>query len=125
MILDTCALLFLPSGDPRLSEATRERLARERLVWFCAISGFEIALKCRDRKLELPAKPDRWLHAVAGRYGLTEVPLDTELCVLAAQLPLIHRDPCDRFIIAAAKRLRVPVVTIDSRFQEYGIETLA
>ena len=125
MILDTCALLFLPSGDPRLSAPTRARLAREKVVWYCAISGFEIALKCRDHKLELPAAPDRWLQAVAARYGLTEIPLDTDLCVAAAQLPLIHRDPCDRFIIAAAKQLHVPVVTIDPRFPAYGIETLA
>jgi PIN domain nuclease of toxin-antitoxin system len=57
MILDTCALLFLPSGDPRLSQPTREKLARETTVWFCAISAFEIALKVRDGKLDLPMEP--------------------------------------------------------------------
>jgi hypothetical protein len=50
---------------------------------------------------------------------------DTELCAAAALLPLIHRDACDRFSIAAAKRLRVPVVTIDPRFRKYGVEVLA
>ena len=125
MILDTCALLFLPSGDPRLTAPARARLAQAPTVWYCAISGFEIALKVRDKKLDLPLKPEPWIRAVAKRYGLVEYPLDTELCVAAALLPPIHRDPCDRFIIAAAKRLRVPVVTIDSRFGEYGIEILA
>ena len=125
MILDTCALLFLPSGDPRLSAAARDRLAREQTVHYCAISAFEIALKVRDKKLILPLKPDRWIRAVAERYGLAEVALDSDLCAAAAELPLIHRDPCDRFIIAAAKRLRVPVVTIDSRFGEYGVEVVS
>jgi PIN domain nuclease of toxin-antitoxin system len=124
MILDTCALLFLPSGDPRLTPPTRERLASAASVFYCAISAFEIALKVRDKKLDLPLPPARWVRAVADRYGLVEVPLDTTLCVAATTLPLIHRDPCDRFIIAAAKNLRVPVVTIDPRFQEYGVEVI-
>lgn len=124
MILDTCALLFLPSGDQRLSESTRDLLAREQTVWYCAISAFEIALKVRKRKLGLPMKPDRWIHSVATRYGLTEIPLDSDLCAAAALLPPIHKDPCDRFIIAAAKRLRAPVITIDKRFRDYGIEIL-
>jgi PIN domain nuclease of toxin-antitoxin system len=125
MILDTCALLFLPSGDARLTPAARERLAGAASVFYCAISAFEIALKVRDKKLELPLPPARWVRAVADRYGLVEVPLDTNLCIAAATLPLVHRDPCDRFVIAAAKELRVPVVTIDARFQEYGVEVIA
>ena len=44
MILDTCALLFLASGDRRLSRSTRERLAIQAVRWFCAISSFEIAM---------------------------------------------------------------------------------
>ncbi|NQU11311.1 type II toxin-antitoxin system VapC family toxin [bacterium] len=125
MILDTCALLFLPSGDRRLTTETRRRLARAPTVWYCAISAFELALKVRDRQLELPLPPGRWVAAVADRYALVEVPLDTGLCAAAAALPLIHRDPCDRFIIAAAKQLRVPVVTIDARFREYGVDVIA
>ncbi|MGV3531596.1 MAG: PIN domain-containing protein [Chthoniobacteraceae bacterium] len=58
-------------------------------------------------------------------YQLTEVPLDLELCTRAALLPLHHRDPCDRFIIAAAKRLQVPVVTMDRKFEAYGVEVIS
>ncbi|MST01392.1 MAG: type II toxin-antitoxin system VapC family toxin [Pedosphaera sp.] len=122
MILDTCALLWLPSGDPRLTPQARERLAAERTVSFCAISAFEIALKVRDRKLELPLPPARWVRAMVDHYGLTEIPLDAELCAAAAALPPYHRDPADRFIIAAAQRLRLPVVTVDQRFAAYGVE---
>jgi PIN domain nuclease of toxin-antitoxin system len=124
MILNTCALLFLPSGDSRLRATARERLAGEPTVFYCAISAFEIALQVHAGRLELPQSPARWIRAVAKRYGLVEVSLDTDLCVAATALPLIHGDPCDRFIIAAAKQLRVPVVTIDSRFAEYGVEVV-
>jgi len=125
MILDTCALLFLASGDARLSRTARDRLAAEPTRWFCAISSFEIALKVRQGKLDLPLAPLQWLREVEGRYGLTEVPLDSALCAAAAELPLHHRDPFDRFIIAAALHLRVPVVTIDEKFSAYGVDVLA
>ena len=62
---------------------------------------------------------------MAERYGLTQIPLDAGLCAVAAELPLHHRDPCDRFIIAAALRLDVPVVTIDRRFEAYGVRVVA
>lgn len=124
MILDTCALLFLASGDRRLSRAARERLAREPARWFCAISSFEIARKHRQGKLALPSAPLRWLRAVADRYALTEVPLDSALCTAAAELPHHHRDPFDRFIIAAAFRLGVPVVTVDPKFSPYGVDVV-
>jgi len=124
MILDTCALLFLASGDRRLSPSTRERLGREAVRWFCAISSFEIALKHQQGKLELPLAPLRWLRELEARYGLTELPLDSALCTAATELPYHHRDPFDRFIIAAALRLRVPVVTIDPKFSPYGVEVV-
>jgi PIN domain nuclease of toxin-antitoxin system len=125
MILDTCALLFLASGDRRLSRSARERLASEPIRWFCAISAFELALKHRQGKLGLPFAPLRWLRRLEERYGLTELAIDSSLCTAAADLPHHHRDPFDRFIIAAALRLRVPVVTIDPKFAPYGVEILA
>lgn len=125
MILDTCALLFLASGDRRLSRATRAELERQTARWYCAISSFELTLKHAQGKLMLPLPPLRWLRELERRYGLTEVPLDSGLCAAAAALPRHHNDPCDRFIIAAAQQLRVPVVTIDSKFAPYGIDTIA
>jgi PIN domain nuclease of toxin-antitoxin system len=125
MILDTCALLFLASGDRRLSRSARAQLARQPARWFCAISSFEIALKHRQRKLELPMPPLQWLRELAERYVLTELPLDSALCAHAVDLPRHHDDPFDRFIIAAALYLRVPVVTIDPKFAPYSVETVA
>ena len=125
MILDTCALLFLANGDRRLSRSARERLGSEPVRWFCAISSFEIALKHQQGKLELPLAPLRWLRKLEDRYGLTELPLDSALCTAAAELPHHHRDPFDRFIIAAALRLRVPVVTIDPKFSLYGVDIVS
>lgn len=125
MILDTCALLFLANGDPRLSAATRARLGVLPVRWFSAISTFELALKQADGKLTLPSPAALWVADLAARYALTEVPLDSALCAAAAALPPHHRDPCDRFIIATALHLAVPVVTIDPKFAPYGVSVVA
>lgn len=125
MILDTCSLLFLASGDDRLTPATRSALGAAPARWYCAISAFELAIKQQAGKLSLPKPALVWLTEVAARYSLAEVALDAALCAAAAALPQHHRDPCDRFIIAASQRLGVPVVTIDSRFAAYGIPVIA
>lgn len=125
MILDTCALLFLANGDRRLTAATRARLSAQPIRWFCAISAFEIALRQAQGKLPLPRPAQAWIEELAKRYALTELALDSALCTAAAILPMHHRDPVDRFIIAAALRLAVPVVTIDPKFAAYGVMAIA
>lgn len=125
MILDTCALLFLANGDRRLTAATRKRLGALPVRWYCSISTFEIALKQAAGKLPLPVPAHLWMEKLAERYGLSEVVLDSALCAASASLPMHHRDPCDRFIIAAARQLAVPVVTIDPKFAVYGVAVVA
>ena len=119
MILDTCSLLFLASGDERLSAAARDRLAHEPVRWYCAISSFEIALRHRQGKLDLPMAPLQWLRALETRYDLTEVPVDSELCAEATELPSHHRDPFDRLLVAQAIVEEVELLTVDAQLALY------
>ena len=57
-------------------------------------------------------------------YDLNVIDPDLEICQQAAELPSIHRDPCDRFIIAAAMRINAGVVTADPVFARYGVDVL-
>ncbi len=125
LILDTCALLFLANGDRRLSAGARKKLSTTRVVSICAITGFEIALKVAHGKLELPLAPSEWLTGMVDEYDLGVIDLDLELCQVAAELPSIHRDPCDRFIIAAALRDNAGIVTADPVFGRYGVDVLS
>jgi len=122
MILDTCALLWLAEGGQKLTAAAKERIAAAPVVYVSAISGFEIGVKIRQGKLSLPATTGEWFETVLAHHGLSALPLTVDICLAAAELPAIHRDPCDRFIIAAARKHSLPVVTADPVFREYGIE---
>jgi PIN domain nuclease of toxin-antitoxin system len=121
MLLDTCALLWLAEGGLRISRETRERIEAAAVVYVSAISAFEIAIKCRSGKLKLPVPPGEWFLGVVEHHGLAIQPLDWDICLAAAELPPVHKDPCDRFIIATAKLYRLTVVTGDPVFGTYGI----
>lgn len=125
MILDTCALLWLAQGGGSLSTATRERIDTEPVVYVSAISGFEIGIKHQKGKLELPARPADWFAAILAHHDIQVLPLDLSVCIRATELPAIHADPCDRLIIAAAEYHRLPVVTADPIFQQYGVVVLS
>ncbi len=125
ILLDTCGLLWLASEPEKLSQKARHRIEDAAVVYVSAITGFEIGLKQKSGKLRLPVPPQQWLEAVLEHHDISVAELDLDVCVKATQLPPIHKDPCDRFIIATAMQMKVPVVTTDGRFAEYGIEVLA
>ncbi len=124
MILDTCALLWLASGSRKLSRSVLKQIDQAPAIYVSAISGFEIAMKVGRGKLKLPLPPKEWFVKVADHHALFILPLDLTACLRAAQLPAIHDDPCDRFIIATAMLNHLPVVTTDERFEQYGIAVL-
>ena len=121
ILLDTCAILWLAHDHGKLSADIRTRIDRATAVYVSAISGFEIGLKHRAGKLTLPMPPAEWLKGVIEHHSLSLLELDLDICVKASELPPIHRDPCDRFIIATAISKGIPVVTGDKRFAEYGV----
>ena len=124
ILLDTCALLWLVEGGKELSKQSREAIEDALVVYVSAISAFEIAVKCRSAKLKLPVPPAEWFQGIVDHHGLAVQSLDWDVCMAAVSLPPIHKDPCDRFIIATAKVNRWKVITGDPVFRSYGIETM-
>lgn len=124
MLLDTCALLWLAEGGNRLGDKARTRIAEAPVVYVSAITGFEIGMKAARRKIDLPVNARAWLEAVIEHHGLSVVPLSLDVCVKATELPPIHTDPCDRFIIGTALVHDWPVVTADPVFRQYGLDVV-
>ena len=124
MLLDTCALLWLAQGGGELSLNALQKIAEAPFVYVSAISGFEIGIKFRKGKLELPAPPSDWFNIIVLHHDLQVLPLDLTTCILSTQLPPVHNDPCDRMIIATAQTHQLRVVTAHSLFKSYGVETL-
>ena len=121
MLLDTCALLWLAYDQTRMSEATLEKIDEAPVVSIASVSAFEVGLKYKTGKLQLPVPPREWISEILRHHQISIINLDIEISIKATELPPIHKDPCDRFIIAAALTQGLPVVTADQRFAEYGV----
>ena len=124
MILDTCALIWLAAGGKKLRRSVLNEINEAPAVYVSAISGFEITLKVTSGKLALPLAPRKWFENIVTHHGLEVLPLGLDICIAAAQLPPIHDDPCDRFIIATARLNDLAVVTVDEQFEKYGITVI-
>jgi PIN domain nuclease of toxin-antitoxin system len=124
ILLDTCALLWLAEGSPRISEPVLTRIDAEPIVSVSAISALEIGLKTRSGKLRLPMPPDEWWRAVCEHHSLNVVLVEPATYIRSTELPPIHNDPVDRIIVATAEYLRATVVTADSHFPDYGVDVV-
>lgn len=117
LLLDTHVVLWLLGGTGALtSEATAAIGAAEELR-FSVVSLAEIGVKTAVGKLTVPDRfHDRVREAGVGVLGLTP-----EHGLGVGDLPLHHRDPFDRLLIAQARCERLTIVTADARFAEYDV----
>lgn len=123
VLLDTCALIKLSHG-PLPADAS-EAFGAASLAFVSPVSAWEAAIKQKSGRLTLLHSPSQWYAKLCGRYGLIEVPLLTDILLTAADLPLIHRDPFDRVLIATALRDRLTLLTSDQTIPTYpGIKAL-
>ena len=123
VLLDTCALLALARGQLPEGAAAALRSAPEASV--SVVSAWEVAIKAAGGKLQLREPPVQWFLGVVERYDLRELPLDARVACAAAALPLVHRDPFDRVIVALAQAHSLTVLTSDKHISKYrGVKTL-
>ena len=122
VLLDTCALVALAGGELPVGAAGALRNAPEAYV--SVVSPWEVAIKVAGGKIRLLEPPLAWFSGLVGRYDLREVPLDASVACAAAALPLLHRDPFDRVIVALAQTLGLTVLTSDENIGRYpGVTT--
>ena len=122
LLLDTHALLWWIATPERLNERTHEAISDlNNDVFVSAVSGWEIALKSNLGKLEAPDN----LQAKALESGFTLLNVTFSHGVQAGSLPLHHRDPFDRLLIAQAQTEGLLLVTRDARIRRYGLQTMA
>jgi len=124
LVLDTCALLWLASGNKRIPAEVLDTVEKASIVFVSAISAWEVSLKAARQQLRLPMTPANWFRRVIAHHNLVLAPLDIEVLTAANTLPWHHKDPADRFIIATALREKAAVVTADRRFDPYDVTVL-
>jgi PIN domain nuclease of toxin-antitoxin system len=123
LLIDTCVLLWLITGERKLPERVRSTLAHADL-WFSAASGWEIAVKFAKGSLRLPVQPDRLIPAARHRYGISPLPIDEESALHVVKLPALHADPFDRMLVSQAIIHGLTIVTPDPLVTQYPARTM-
>lgn len=126
IVLDTHTLVWWAADDSRLSDSAREAIASaqgsttDSRILFSAITAWEIAMLLRRGRLVLSMELYQWLRTVKSIAGVEVVPLSDQVAIESTRLPGdFHKDPADRFIVALARQLNVPIVTADRKIRDY------
>ena len=88
------------------------------------VSAWEITIKYGLKKLILPLPPRQYIPKRLEQSYMEVLPIQLSHTLLVGQLPLHHKDPFDRLLIAQAQAENLTVITNDHQFEKYGIETI-
>jgi PIN domain nuclease of toxin-antitoxin system len=121
IVLDTHALLWWALDPDRLSPAaaTAVRQMEDRGGYASSISIWELAVKVKRGKLELPITVEDLVRRIERGAVVELLPVDTATWLRASSLEWQHRDPADRVIVATALIKQVPVMTKDETIQSF------
>ena len=120
LLLDTHVLLWAVGEPARLNAETRDLLedaANE--VLFSAASIWEIAIKAKLGRTDFAVRPDQIARA-ARETGFVELPVNADTAARVVDLPLHHRDPFDRLLVAQAMTGPMRLYTVDPLLPPYS-----
>jgi PIN domain nuclease of toxin-antitoxin system len=113
-------------GAPeRIAPSSRLLLAApDTELYLSAASAWEIAIKCAAGRLALPAPPDQFIPSRMTANGVLPLPIEQGHALRSAALPLHHRDPFDRMLVAQAPMEGCKLMTADPLLLRYEVEIL-
>ncbi len=124
ILLDTHVFVWLQTGPDRLASHLDllDDLHNELLV--STVVPWEISIKYQLGRLDLPEPPQAYVPARMRAIKAVSVPVEQRHTLELAALPMIHRDPFDRMLVAQARLLGVPIMTADPAIAAYPVETI-
>ena len=126
ILLDTCAMIYLAENAALEQGAAAEirRAGQGDGIFVSPVSAWEMALLCakgRFSQAATSAEVERWYDAFVSRPGIHLASFTGAIALDSVSLPeLPHRDPVDRFLIATARSMKVPLVTRDRVILNYA-----
>ncbi len=120
LLLDTHVLLWALLTPGRLDGAALALIEnKQNKVWFSAASIWEIAIKAELKRDDFKARPEA-VNEFAIDAGFTEMPVRADAALRVETLPLYHRDPFDRLLIAQALQAPAHFLTADATLKQYS-----
>ncbi|GAA1814536.1 type II toxin-antitoxin system VapC family toxin [Planosporangium flavigriseum] len=120
LLLDTHVVIWWLADDPTLSDEIKQLIDSEPDVYVSPATIWEIAIKQALGKLKEPAD----LAERVRDCGFADLPIRSVHAIAAGRLPMIHRDPFDRMLVAQAQYEDLTLVTRDPDLQKYEVSIL-
>lgn len=120
LLLDTQVLMWWQFNLRQLSDEVKRVIGDAEVVYVSAASAWEADIK---RKLGKLSFPGAFMNVLA-ENDFTELPVTMRHAAATLALPLYHRDPFDRMLVAQAIVEGCTLVTADSALAAYGVDVL-
>jgi PIN domain nuclease of toxin-antitoxin system len=120
-LLDTHTAIWYFSGDNALSETAKKIiLPLSNQIYLSIISAWEIAIKHNIGKLDIEGNTTDYIND-AESNGFIFLPIKPSHLAVYESLPLIHRDPFDRLLIATAIDEQMSIISADKNIALYDV----
>jgi len=125
LLLDTHSWLWFVLGDASLSAAARTLIEDPGNAKFVSPASYwEIAIKISIGKYVLPLPYEKFIRNAVHGQGFLVLPILASHTAGLCSMPLHHRDPFDRLLVAQALAEGMPLVSADQALDPYGVRRL-
>ena len=125
ILLDTQIFLWALTEPKRLGKKAKSLLkSKKNQLYLSAASSWEIAIKAGLGKLPLPEPPDKYISSRMASLKIAPLDIKHYHTFIVDRLPLHHRDPFDRILIASAIAENLHLMSADKQFRRYDVDLI-
>lgn len=120
-LLDTHVFIWAMEDNKRLQQEIKDTISSSKNKVFVSVSTiWEITIKKSLKKLKTPFD----IEASIEKTGLQVIPIQITHALKIEKLPLHHKDPFDRILIAQAKVENLTLITADQKIWQYKLSLI-
>jgi PIN domain nuclease of toxin-antitoxin system len=123
-LLDTHTFLWAIADEGKLSRRAQQIYTGPHDLWLSVASMWEIIIKVQAGRLPLPEPAGPYLVKKLAHNQIELLPVSLDHVLGVETLPMHHRDPFDRLLIAQSMEQGWPIITADPWFARYPVEVI-
>ena len=123
LLLATNVIIWTVSASNKISK--RATMSRSTAVLSVSlVSAWEIVLEHQAGKLRLKTATEEVVNQILYHSPWSILPMSSEHLAAVATLPMLHKDPFDRLLVAQARHEGLTILTADEQIQAYDVQTI-
>ena len=125
LLLDTHTFLWFVNDNPKLSDHFKDLIEDTNNISYLSMASlWEMSIKFNLGKLTLDPNYEEFVEREVTTSTIQLLNIELEHIRVNSTLPFHHRDPFDRLIIAQSIVEGIPIVSVDSAFDKYSVNSI-